>query len=118
VVPCPVHGVSPRRRLSFDAVGRTPWNAYDVHVDPETHVVNGWSFYRNAADREPAFELPWVLERRGRLLLPVNHGRGGPWEVEVFDEVPRSLFKDPEPRLNMQSLLYLATPAERVEPKR
>jgi hypothetical protein len=105
-------------RLNFDQVGRTPWNSYEVHVDPDDHVVNGWSFYRNASDREPAFELPWVLERRGRILLPVSHGRGGTWKVEVFDEVPRSVFEALEPTFDMEALLAIATPAERVEPKR
>ena len=99
-------------------MGRTPWNAYEVDVDPETLVVNGCSFYRDASDREPTFELPWVLERRGRILLPVDHGRGGTWEVEVFDEVPRSLLTDLQPSFEMERLLAVATPAGRVSPKR
>lgn len=104
-------------RLTFDSVGATPWNAYDVHVDPSNHVVNGWSFYLNAGDREPRFELPWVLERRGKLLLPVSHGRPGEWEIEVFDELPRSIFEEFEPMLDMASLLEMATPVPPQEPE-
>ena len=88
-----------------------------MHVDPDDLVVNGWTFYTNAADREPRFELPWILERRGKLLLPVGHGRPGEWEIEVFDEVPRSIFEQAEPALDMQSLLEMATPVPPQEPE-
>ena len=105
-------------RLSFDEVGRTHWNAYEVFVDPDTHLVRGWAFYRNASNPEPDFELPWTFDRRGRVLLPVDHGREGPWSIEVFDELPPSVLTELEPRLDMDGLLAIATPAPRQEPGR
>ena len=105
-------------RLTFDAVGVTPWNAYDVRVDPETHVVTGWSFRRSAGDAEAMLVTPWVLERRGPLLLPVSHGRDAPWSIEVFADVPRSLFEEAEPKLDMDRLRTLATPLLPTEPGR
>ena len=103
--------------VTFDGVGDTPWNGYDVHVDPRDNVVNGWGYYPVAGDREPLWELPWILERRGKLLLPVSHGRPGDFEINVFDDVPRSIFTERLPRLNMAALLELATPIPPQEPE-
>jgi len=45
--------------LTFDNVGETPQNKYDVYVDRESGLVTQWSYYENAADPEPKFTLPW-----------------------------------------------------------
>jgi hypothetical protein len=102
-----------RLRLTFDGVGVTPWNAYDVFVDPASHRVTGWAYYASATDGAPRFSLPWRLERRGRVLLPADHGRGRDFPTEVFEDVPRSVFTEPEPRMTMERLLDVAEPAPR-----
>jgi hypothetical protein len=61
--------------LTFDNVGDTPQNKYDVYVDRESGLVTQWSYYATAADPTPKFTLPWTgwAEFGGVMLAP---GRG------------------------------------------
>ncbi len=62
--------------LTFQGVGDTPDNRYEVFVDRETGLVSQWSFYRKRSDAEPAFTLPWTgWTRFGEILLATGRGR-------------------------------------------
>lgn len=91
-------------RVTFDdGVGLTPQNAYDVVVDPETHLVTAWSFYPEAPgsdDAEPRFTLPWAGWRWfGPIRLATDHGRGADWRIGVHEELPDALYEDPHARM-------------------
>ncbi|MEO1516172.1 MAG: hypothetical protein AAFV95_14200 [Bacteroidota bacterium] len=62
--------------LTFEAVGVTPENRYEVFIDKEGGLVSQWSFYTNAADTVARFTTPWegYDEYEGILLAS---GRGG-----------------------------------------
>ena len=84
--------------LTFDSVGVTPQNKYDVYVDRERMLVEQWAFYRNASDPEPRFVGPWTdWQPHGRIMLSANRGRASHTDVAVFDDLPRSVFESPEP---------------------
>jgi hypothetical protein len=84
--------------LTFDQVGLTPQNKYDVYVDASTHLVGEWSYYENAGDAQPQFTMPWSDWRKvGRILLAGDHGRGNDWDLRTYDSLPRSVFEDPAP---------------------
>lgn len=84
--------------LTFENVGLTPQNRYDVCVDKETKLVGEWSFYANAGDSEPRFTMPWKDWRRvGTLMLCNDHGRDeADWRLAVFEELPKSVFTSPD----------------------
>jgi len=85
-------------RLTFAGVGLTPENQYDVYVDPTTHLVCAWSYYGKADDEEPRFTMPWKDWRKvGRIMLAANHGRDADWNLRVYEELPASVFRSPEP---------------------
>jgi hypothetical protein len=46
--------------LTFQKVGDTPENKYDVLVARDTGLVAEWSYYENASDAQPKFTLPWT----------------------------------------------------------
>ena len=46
--------------LTFDGVGVTPQNKYDVYVARSSKLVVQWDFFANAADAEPRFQMPWA----------------------------------------------------------
>ncbi|MCZ6598878.1 MAG: hypothetical protein O7B99_14665 [Planctomycetota bacterium] len=85
--------------LTFDGVGLTPDNKYEVFVGEETGLVEQWSFYVNAADEEPRFTGPWSgWERFGAILLATGRGRGHDWSISVHDHLPGWVLEGMEPR--------------------
>ncbi len=57
-------------QLTFNNVGTTPDNRYEVLVNPATGLVDEWAYYPKATDAEPAFRRRWAdYARYGQLLL-------------------------------------------------
>ena len=84
--------------MTFNAVGRTPENKYEVCVDKETRLVGEWSYYAKADDAEPRFTGPWTdWKRVGRIMLAASHGRDKDWKLATYEELPRSVFESPDP---------------------
>ncbi len=84
--------------LTFEEVGRTPENKYHVYVAADSGLVEQWDFYRDAADAEPGFKIPWHgWQRHGEILLSADRGESRHTEVAVFDRLPPSVFTSPEP---------------------
>ncbi len=83
--------------LTFADVGYTPENRYEVFVAKDTGLVEQWAFFEKASANEPGFTLPWAKwERFGGIMLATDHGRGLDWEIAVHDDLPASLFTDPD----------------------
>ncbi len=88
--------VADRLTMTFSDVGETPENKYDIYVARDSHLVEEWSYYASADDSEPQFRIPWGDWRRyGEILLSGDRGRAQLTDIEVFDEVDRSLFEGP-----------------------
>ncbi len=82
--------------MTFDAVGLTPQNKYDVWVARDSGLVEQWAYYENAADAEPKFTLPWAgWKPFGPILLATEHGRDANWEIAVFENRPDGVFERP-----------------------
>jgi hypothetical protein len=85
-------------QLTFEGVGVTPENKYDVYVSRDRHLVEQWSFYGKASDPEPRFTTPWgKWERHGQVLLSGDRGERQLTDIRVFDDLPRPVFESPEP---------------------
>ena len=96
--------------LTFEDVGLTPQNKYDVYVDKESMLVRQWSYYLNASDESPAWTRPWDnWQHYGSIMLSDSRGPlgdGSPFTLPnlgVYDELPDSVFED-SGRLDMSSL--------------
>ena len=84
--------------LTFENVGVTPQNKYDVYVDKERLLVEEWAFYRNAEDEEPRFRNSWTnWVRHGNILLSAERGKRAHSEVGVYGTLPRTVFENPDP---------------------
>lgn len=82
--------------LTFDGVGLTPENRYEVWFDDESGLVTQWAYFPTADAEEPRFIGPWADWRPvGGILLAHNHGRDMDWELRVFADLPRAVFEDP-----------------------
>lgn len=85
-------------QLTFDNVGRTPENKYEIFVDLDTRLVTQWNYYPKASDPEPRFKMPWLeWFRTGGILLSANRGERKHENVAVLVDVPDSVFQSPAP---------------------
>ena len=84
--------------LTFDNVGVTPENKYEVFVDKESRLVTQWRFYTKAEDEEPRFTTPWAnWQQYGNILLSDDRGRSKHSDIAVFDKLPVPAFDGPDP---------------------
>jgi hypothetical protein len=86
--------------LTFENVGLTPDNKYEVYVDKEQKMVTQWAFYRNASDAEPSFVLPWAdWKTYGNIKLASSHGeaRRNITNIAVYKTIPDAVFESPDP---------------------
>lgn len=85
--------------LSFQRVGRTPFNVYRAFVNPETDLMERWWHYSQAdADPSPADWTEWT--DMGDIMLPLNRPRPDGsrihfGNVEVASTVPDGAFMAP-----------------------
>lgn len=85
-------------QLTFENVGVTPQNRYEVYVDQERGMVTQWSYFQNASDEKPGFTLPWKnWQKYGHIMLSDDRGRSKHSDLAVFDELPDRVFESPEP---------------------
>ena len=91
-------------QLTFEGVGVTPQNKYEVFVNKENKMVEQWAYFRTASDESPRFTGPWHdWKQHGKIMLSANRGERGHTDIAVFDELPASVFESPE-RVNIMSL--------------
>ena len=83
-------------QLTFDKVGDTPQNKYDLYVDVKEKLIKYWSYYRDASQDSVSFTRPWDnYQRYGTILLSGDRSDGGgPKNVKVDQELPDSIFTE------------------------
>ena len=83
-------------QLTFENVGVTPQNKYDVFVNKKTHHVEQWSYYAQYDDPEPRFTTPWSnWQLYGKIWLSNDRGERSLSQLAVFDKLPASIFESP-----------------------
>lgn len=86
--------------MTFQEVGVTPENKYEVYVDKETKLVTAWAFFSKAEDKEPRFINPWTnWTKMGGIMLSNERGdKFGQMEnIKVLKDVPAGTFTSKEP---------------------
>lgn len=80
-------------RLTFEGVGVTPQNAYDVWVSSETSLIKQWAYYPEAADEVPRWIYPWDnYFETGGIMLSDGRGDNSLTDVAVLASVPDGVF--------------------------
>lgn len=81
--------------LTFEEVGNTPENKYQVYVDPSSKLVVQWDYFQNATDETPRITTPWTdYQSYGEILLSGGRGNRGLTNIAVYDTVPTAVFSD------------------------
>ncbi len=84
--------------LTFENVGVTPQNGYEIWISIDTRLVKQWAYFKNAEDQEPAFIKPWDdYKDYNGLLLAGERGERDITDIKVLSEVPKGSFDGPEP---------------------
>jgi len=79
--------------LTFQEVGDTPENKYEVYVNQETKLVEKWAYFPKAAMDTARITTPWVnYEKYGNLMLSGDRGKYKLSAIQVADQVPEKLF--------------------------
>lgn len=80
-------------RMTFEGVGVTPENIYDVWIDYDSKLVTQWAYYKDLSQEEPQFTTPWAnYAQYGNILLSGDRGDYQLTEIEVLQSVPEGTF--------------------------
>jgi hypothetical protein len=80
-------------QLTFENVGVTPQNIYEVFVDKYTRLVTQWAYYRESGQEEPNFITPWgEYAKYGQIMLSGDRGERDLTDISVLDAVPENAF--------------------------
>ena len=80
--------------LTFQEVGDTPENKYQIWVDKETSLVKQWAYYKSYQQDSASYIWPWDnYQKYGNILLSGDRSDGkGPQRVSVYDSLPATVF--------------------------
>jgi len=85
-------------QLTFEEVGVTPDNRYEIWVDKESSLVRQWAYYKNDTLSEPGFVRPWDdWEQYDKIKLSGNRGDNALSDILVLDECPENTFTSFDP---------------------
>ncbi|MEQ9466983.1 MAG: hypothetical protein RLN88_06190 [Ekhidna sp.] len=81
--------------LSFEDVGVTPENVYEVWIDADSKLVTQWAYYQDSTTLEPRFITPWAdYNKYGEIMLSGDRGNYKLSDIKVMYEVPEGIFTD------------------------
>ena len=83
-------------QLTFNAVGNTPENKYEVYVDHKDNLIKQWSFFKSADQADPPRSWPWdnYQDFNGLLMSTDRSDKSGPSEVMVYDVMDEKVFTE------------------------
>lgn len=95
-------------QMTFQNVGVTPENRYEIRVNRNSGLVQEWSYFANAADPQPTFRRRWAdYSQHGDILLAAD--RSDPTKparianIAVRRTVPVGIMQSPVPVAKLQS---------------
>jgi len=80
--------------LTFDNVGNTPENKYEIYIDQNDHLIKQWAFYQTADQENPPKIWPWDnYKTYGNMKLSSERSdKSGPSNVRVYQSLEDSVF--------------------------
>lgn len=80
--------------LTFEKVGDTPNNKYQVYVDLRDNLVKQWAYFKDASQDSASAVWPWDnYKKYGNILLSANRSNDrGPRDVRVDEKLDREVF--------------------------
>ncbi len=81
--------------LTFENVGNTPNNKYEVFIDKSDSLVKQWAYFRNAVQDSASAIWPWdnYSDYNGLLLSGDRSDNKGPKNVRVYEVLGDEVFE-------------------------
>ena len=85
--------------LTFNNVGNTPNNKYEVYLDKEDDLIKQWAFFKTADQTDPPRIWPWdnYSSFDGLMISSDRSDKSGPSNVRVYSELDDKVFDSFEP---------------------
>lgn len=85
--------------LTFDNVGNTPENKYEVYIDKDDHMIKQWAFFSKADQEDPPRIWPWdnYQSHNGLLFSSDRSDESGPSNVKVYTALADETFTSFDP---------------------
>lgn len=81
--------------LTFEQVGFTPQNKYRAYIDPKSHLISQWDFYRNSSDSAASFQNVWTdYQQYGEIMLSSGRDQRELGNIKVAQEWDDSVFEE------------------------
>ena len=86
-------------QLTFENVGDTPHNKYEVFIDKSDSLIKQWAFFKDASQDTASAIWPWdnYKDYDGLLLSGDRSDNRGPKNVKVYDALPDAVFEAFDP---------------------
>ncbi|MBL3657818.1 hypothetical protein JL102_16835 [Fulvivirga sp. 2943] len=80
--------------LTFNNVGDTPNNKYEIYIDKDDHLVKQWAYFKEATQDSASAIWPFdnYKEYDGVLFSSNRSDEKGPHDVKTYDELPEEVF--------------------------
>ena len=80
-------------QLTFNAVGNTPENKYEVYVEKD-NLIKQWAYFKSATQTEAPRIWPWDNYKSfdGLMLSSERSDKSGPSNVKVYNKLDETVF--------------------------
>lgn len=85
--------------LTFNGVGSTPNNKYELYVDKEDGLIKQWAYFKTADQETPPRIWPWdnYKEYGGIQLSTDRSDKSGPSNVRIYESLDDKVFESFDP---------------------
>jgi hypothetical protein len=80
--------------LTFEEVGNTPENKYEVYIDKADNLIKQWAYFKEADQETPPKIWPWdnYQSYNGLMLSSDRSDKSGPSNVRIYDTLEDKVF--------------------------
>lgn len=89
--------------MTFNDVGVTPDNKYELFIDKQTQLISEFAFYKTVETEKPRFRMPWAnYKAYGEVLLADNRGKNSVAPVNVYQKLGAGVMSSNTPAVDAQ----------------
>lgn len=84
--------------MTFNDVGLTPQNKYEVYFDQQSHLVTEFAFFPTVKTTDPKFRMSWAnWQPYGNILLSDKRNKRSVGPINTFNSLPKATLQSNTP---------------------
>jgi hypothetical protein len=88
--------------MTFNDVGVTPDNKYELFVDKKTHLIREFAFYKTVDTPKPRFRMPWAnYQTYNGVLLADDRGNKGMAPINTYQQLGQNVMTTNTPAIDI-----------------